>query len=103
MMELALGGNIVLVGFRLDGQEMILVKKIVGNYAKKIRNFAEYNQMKVELRTHKKSKQEEYEAKVDLDVDGKMITSEDRGVNPYSLIDSVLKKVLHEVQHQTTK
>ena len=103
MMELKLGGNIILIGFKLDKQEMILVKKIVGNYAKKIRNFGDYNQLKIELKIHKKNKTQEYEAKVSLDVNGKILSAEDRDFNPFSLIDSVLKKVLHEIQHKTEK
>jgi len=103
MMELKLGGGIILTGFKLYKQEMILVKKIVGNYAKKIRNFADYNQLKIELRTHKKNKKEVYEAKVSLDVNGEILSAEDRDFNPFSLIDNVLKKVLQEVRHKSEK
>ena len=59
MVERELGGNIVLVNFNLEEQEMIIVKKIVGNYAKKIRNYQDYQEIKLELKTHKKGKGEE--------------------------------------------
>ena len=39
MEEQELGGNIALVGFNLDKGEMIVIKKMIGKYAEKIRHF----------------------------------------------------------------
>jgi len=49
MMEL--GGNIVLDGFEvLEAAKVIVVKKIVGNYAKKVQESGvEFSQLRVEL------------------------------------------------------
>ena len=53
--ELKLGGNIVLVGFSLEPAEMIVVKKIIGNYAKKIGEKIDYKEIKISLKQIQKA------------------------------------------------
>ena len=102
-MKLELGGNINLQGFRLDSQELVIAKKLIGKYAKRIRNYAEYSEIRIELKTRKKNVKREYEAKVLVDVNGQIFTSEGRELNLFSLIDGVLKKVLHEIKHKKSR
>ena len=48
---LELGGNIELTGFReLDPGSMIVVKKIIGNYARKFSNKVELLKLKITLK-----------------------------------------------------
>ena len=48
---LELGGNIELTGFReLDPGSMIVVKKIIGNYARKFSNKVELQKLKITLK-----------------------------------------------------
>lgn len=103
MAETTLGGNIVLSGFDLDDQEMIVVKKLVGNYAKKIKNFHDYEELKLEMKVHDKGKTKKFEIKAFLLFNGNRATSETVGFNPFVLIDEVLGKVLREVQHKVKK
>lgn len=103
MVEQELGGNIVLSNFELDGQEMIIVKKIVGNYAKKIKNFHDYKELKLEMKTSNKGKTKKFEVKGMVIFNGNRATSEATGFNPFVLIDEVLGKILKEVQHKVKK
>lgn len=103
MADQELGGNIKLVNFNLAPQEMVVVKKIIGNYASKIRNFHDYEEFKVELRVHKKSKTEKFEIKSDLMFNGELATAEKQGYNLFVLLDEVLAKILHEVEHKVKK
>ena len=52
--EEKLGGNIVLSGFQLEPIEMIVVKKIVGTYTKKISEKTDYQELKVGLKQSRK-------------------------------------------------
>lgn len=100
MADRELGGNIVLADFDLDEQEMIVIKKLVGNYAKRIRNFTDYEELKLELKSHQKNKdRKKYEIKANLVFKGNRANSEIDGLNPFIMIDKVMKKILAEVEH----
>ena len=103
MAENTLGGNIVLSNFDLDDQEMIIVKKLVGNYAKKIKNFHDYEELKIEMKVHNKGKTKKFEIKAHLLFDGNRAVSETVGFNPFVSINEVLEKILQEVQHKARK
>ena len=96
-----LGGNIILSNFELDNQEMIVVNKLVGNYAEKIRHFQEYQQLKLEMKTHLKAKNRHFEINALLSYNGKTASSEAQGTNPFVLISQIMEKILNEVQHRT--
>ena len=102
-MDYELGGKIVLAGFDFDGSEMVVVKKLVGNYAKKIGNFVEYDEIKLELKSHKKGKAKQFQIKTLIVFNGKTVNSEATGFNLYVLIDETLKKALHEIEHIVRK
>lgn len=102
-MDRELGGNIVLSNFEMDGQEMVIVKKLVGNYAKKIGNLCPYEELKLEMKTSNKGKTKKFEVKGLAIFTGNRVTSESTGFNPFVLINEVLNKMLAEVQHITKK
>ena len=91
-----LGGNIELSGFReMDPASMIIIKKIVGNYARKFSdqctNFELLSlSMKIVHETEA-SKKFEINGKV-LD-NGKTFTSSITERNVFMVVDSVLKKI----------
>ena len=103
MVTIELGGNIVLENFEIDQQEMIVVKKIVGNYAEKIRYFKEYQELKLEMKTHLKAKNRHFEVKALLTFDGGTAPAESQGLNLFVLINEVLEKILQEVKHKVRK
>ena len=102
-MEQELGGNIILDGFELDNQEMIIVKKIVGNYAKKIRNFSDYEELKLTMKSHLKAKNKHFELKVLAIFNGERAVAEGTGRNPFTIIDDAMKKILQEIESRTGK
>jgi len=99
--ELKLGGNIVLVGFSLDPAEMIVVKKIVGHYAKKISEQTAYSELKVRLRQSKKTKSFLHELDVDVFTSGGILTSNAEDKNLYSGLSDALEKVYNQAQHKS--
>jgi len=105
MTEQELGGNIALVDFNLDDQEMIIIKKIIGNYAKKIKGLVEYQELKLEMRAHKKSGDSapKYEIKVHLTFDKDQANTQVEGLNPFVLVDDVMRKILKETEHKIKK
>ena len=55
------------------------------------------------MRIHQKQEKKELELKVLLNFDGKRANAEDRGENPFVLIDSAMKRILAEIEHKIKK
>lgn len=91
-----LGGNIELSGFsELDGGSMIILKKVVGNYAKKFsERCSKFEKLSVNMKTvHEREKSEKYELHAKLLDNGNPSTSEVTDRNLFFALDSVLKKI----------
>lgn len=96
-----LGGNIELKGFsELDGASMVVVKKIVGNYAKKFsEKCKKFEKLSVTLKkVHKREKSEKYELHAKVSDGGKDYNAEITDRNLFFVLDSVLKKVEKEIK-----
>ncbi len=89
-----LGGNIELSGFReLDGGSMIVLKKIIGNYARKFSdNFASE---KMELSIEKTS--DAFDLTGSIICKGQKITVKHTDKNVFFLVDAVLKRIEQEL------
>lgn len=97
---LSLGGNIQLIGFKqVSMSEVVVVKKIVGGYTRKIQencnNFQSITVILKEIHKIENSSKNELHVKV-ID-DGKAFTSEVVDKNLFVALDATLKKVLAEV------
>ncbi len=93
---LQLGGNIELSGFSsLEGGAMIVLKKIVGNYARRMTDKAK-NFEKLSL-TMKTVHDNQYELHAKMIDNGKAVTSSVTERNLFVAIDSALKKVMNEM------
>lgn len=96
-----LGGNITLAGFKeLEPAELIVVKKVVGRYARKLsdslKNFENLTlTMKI---VHKTPKSQKFEIHSKVMVKGKPYTSEVVDRNLFFAIDSSLQKVIAETE-----
>lgn len=91
-----LGGNIELTGFRdLDGGTMVIIRKIVGNYVRRMsdvtQNFEALNLTVKPVHGSAGSKRYELHGKL-LD-NGKVFTSEVTENNIFVAVDTVLKKI----------
>lgn len=94
--SLSLGGNIELAGFNeLDFGSMLILKKIVGNYAKKISERVEkFEKIKITMKTvHERERSEKYEVKGHLFTGGQPIVSEETDRNLFFALDKVLKRI----------
>ncbi len=98
-----LGGNILLEKFELDSDEMIVAKKLVGKYAEKIKHIVNYRELKLEMRVHKKVKNNHFEIRGQILFDGGKVTSEKQDTNPFVAIDTVLSKLHTEIEHKIRK
>ena len=96
---LELGGNIVLTGFReLDGSTMIILKKIIGNYVRKISERAEkFEQLSLTVKPiHQTEGSRKYELYAKLLDNGKVFNSEIADKNIFMAVDSALKNLENE-------
>lgn len=95
-----LGGNIQLTGFReIDSSSMIVLKKIVGNYAKRISELTKKMEaIHITLKPiHEREKSEKYEVHAKVIDDGKVYASEMTDRNLFVAVDSALKKMVNEL------
>lgn len=101
-----LGGNIELVGFKeFDYSEMVVIKKIVGNYAKKMSETCrKFERLTITCKNvHKQEDNEKYEVHGKVVDNGKIFASEDTEKNFYVALDNVLKKLLVEISKDREK
>jgi|FLOH01.1.fsa_nt_gi hypothetical protein len=98
--DLELGGNITLAGFKdVDHAELVVVKKIVGSYARKMSDSKDnFESLTVTMKSvHKTPKSQKFELHGKLLVGGKPITSEVVDRNLFVSLDSCLKKIFVEI------
>ena len=98
--ELKLGGNIVLVGFSLDPAEMIIVKKIVGHYAKKISEQTEYSELKITLKQSQKQQSFLHEISVRVTTNKDILKTDKQDKNIYSGLSDALENIYNQSVHQ---
>jgi len=97
---LQLGGNIELSGFsEIDGGAMIILKKIVGNYAKKMADrSSNFEKLSLTMKSvHEKEKSKKYELHAKLIDNGKAHTSSTVDRNLFVAIDSSLKAIMNSL------
>ncbi len=95
-----LGGHIELAGFHdIDGGSQIILKKIVGNYAKRFSDLcAKFEMLKLQMKTvHEREKSEKYEIHGMVLDNGKHYNASAADVNLFFALDSVLKKLESEM------
>ena len=92
--------DIQLTGFRdIDSSSMTVLKKIIGNYAKRISELTKkMGTLHITLKPiHEREKSEKYEVHAKVVDDGKVYASEMVDRNLFVAIDSVLKKLVNEL------
>ena len=97
-----LGGNITLVGFKEVGfSELIVVKKIVGNYARKISDkIGAIDNLTVTVKPIHKTSEDSFkhELHVKLIQQGKVYTTEIVDFNLFVALDTGMKKIEAELK-----
>ncbi len=94
---LVLGGNIELTGFKaIDRGSLVVVKKIVGNYVRKLSEITEkLEKFSVVM---KQVHNNQYELHAKLIDNGKAVTSEVIERNLFFALDKVLAKIETEIK-----
>lgn len=95
-----LGGNIKLIGFKeLDPGMLIVVKKIIGNYAKKISTISPFQELSLHTKEiHKTVTNQKYELQAKLVIDGNsVISAEVTDFNLFFAMDKALSKLMSDV------
>ena len=100
---LNLGGVIQLSGFReLDRATMVVVKKLVGSYARKFSDSNEgFEKIILNLKkVHGKGDKEKgnFEMNAKMLISGKPFVAESTGYNLFVVLDDVLKKLENQLQ-----
>lgn len=98
---LELGGNIELNGFsELDKATMVIVKKMIGSFAKKLNEHnVELGKITVQLKhIHKEQGKGKFEIHAKVDSDGKIATSEIVQPNLFFALDEALKKIKNQLK-----
>ena len=96
-----LGGNIELSGFRdVDRSTMIVLKKIIGNYARRFSDLCSgFEKLSVHMKVvHATEGSEKFEVHGKVLDNGKNYISELTDRNMFIVIDNVLKKIENEIQ-----
>jgi len=95
--SIQLGGNIELSGFsKLDSGVMIILKKIIGNYARKMSDISKnFENLSLRIKTVHDNK---YEIHAKLIDNGRAIASSAVEHNIFVAVDSSLKKIMHELK-----
>ena len=91
-----LGGHISLTGFNvLEPGMMVVIKKIVGTYAKKFsESIKGFEQLSLTLKTvHETEASQKYEIHAKVIADGKALTSNITDRNIFVILDKALKKI----------
>jgi hypothetical protein len=102
METIELGGNITLTGFsQLEFTELIVVKKMVGQYARKLSD-ANAGFTKLTL-TRKEVHGTQVELIAKATVDSQEYASESTGHNLFVVLDDVLKRVQEQIRHHEKK
>ncbi len=97
MTEMELGGNITLAGFKdIDKAELVVVKKLVGSYARKLSDSVRgFERLVVTLKeVHKTAGSEKHEVHGKAIIEGKPIVAEVIERNLFVALDEALKKVI---------
>ncbi len=104
--DIQLGGQIVLSGFKdIKPAEIIVVKKLVGSYARKFSDDIKgYESLNLRLKeVHKTPGSEKYEIQAKLIHEGKLESSEVIERNIFVAVDSALKKLESQLMHLKNK
>lgn len=99
--NVALGGNIELSGFKdLDGSTMIVLKKIIGNYARRFSEICtSFEKLHVTMKkVHERETSEKYELHARVVDKGESYSSETIDRNLFVGIDILLKKIEKEIE-----
>jgi ribosome-associated translation inhibitor RaiA len=94
--SIELGGHIQLVGFNhLDSSELVVLKKIIGNYARKFSDHLgdSYEHLSINLKKVHGTKSSKFELNVKLLVKGKPVTCDVTENNLYVCVAESLKKI----------
>lgn len=98
--ELKLGGNIALAGFSLEPIEMIVVKKIIGHYVKKISEKIDYHDVKITLKEKAKAKSFLHEVNVSAKTSKGILAANSINNNLYTALSEALEKVYSQAEHE---
>ena len=97
---MTLGGSIILSGFKdVDRATMVVVKKMVGNYARKFSDFTkEANPLALNMKSvHSTQQNKVFELHGKVTAKGKLYTSKVEDRNLFFALDKALSKLQTEI------
>ena len=99
------GKKVSLIGFsKLDKSEEEAVRRVMATYIKKIEERTDYNELKIRLKTHPKSKSFIHEIHSQLLITpGRSLSAKITNKNPYKALAQTMIKLINEITHQKKK
>lgn len=99
------GKNVSLVGFnRFDEIEKDSIREVVLTYIKKIEERIDYDELRLRLKQHQRSKMFIHEINAELFVNpGVVLSARAAHKNPYKALAQVMTKLINEIRHRKKK
>lgn len=95
MATMELGGNIELVDFdQTEPGQLVVVKKVVGNYAKKISTIKEFSKIAIIL----SKKDEKFNIQTKLTISDNIYTTDAADANLFFALDKALATLITEIK-----
>jgi len=92
--------NVVLSGFELEPTELLIVKKSIETYIKKIKERATYQELKLSLKKSLHGKAFLHEIKGSLIAGKSRLTANASNYNLFSALSEVFERLLNEIEHK---
>lgn len=98
MVTLEPKGSVILEKFHLTEEEISKVNEIVNKYVEKIKRYLDFDELKLEMKVHKKPTKDFFEIRGNLFQKGKMISSQREDQNVFVALSLTLEKLLIEAE-----
>jgi len=93
-------GKILLAGFRLEEAERAICDSVIKNYAHKIQERADFDNIKLRLRKSQRGKNTLHEIEASMKARNLIFTARTQDFNLFSALAEAMEKLLNELNHK---
>ena len=93
-------GKVLLSGFELDAAEKAICDNIIKSHISKIKERADFDEIKLRLRKRQRGKNYLHEVEGSLKVKNRVFNAEKTDFNLFSALADVMEKLLNEITHK---
>ena len=92
--------KILLEKFELASDEMQKARDLIEKYGEKISRLVDYEQIALEMKVHKKGKNNHFQINGRIIFPGGRVASKEQNINPFVSISEVMEKMATEIEHK---